>query len=182
MSMRVVVPKGVGLLFIDSHPAGCAKTVADMCDEVGPLRPPPERRPVAVIVGSSAGYGLACTIAGLRRFGIDGVGVGFERPPSARRTATAGWYRTAAVADLAAECGSDFSFVNADAFDDATKDKVLGDIAQRFGGIDYLIYSVAAPRRDDQRSGQIYRSAVKPIGAPYRTKTLQLRDDGTPTV
>lgn len=182
MSRRVVVPKGLGLLFIDSHPAGCVKTVADMCDEVGPPRTSLPRRPVALIVGSSAGYGLACTIAGLRRFGIDGVGVGFERPSSERRTATAGWYRSAAVADIAAACGSDFSLVNADAFDDATKDKVLGYLAQRFGGIDYLIYSVAAPRRDDPRSARTYRSVIKPIGAAYRTKTLQLRNDGTPTV
>jgi enoyl-[acyl-carrier protein] reductase/trans-2-enoyl-CoA reductase (NAD+) len=182
MSMRVVVPKGLGLLFIDSHPAGCVKTVADMCDEVGPPRAPQARRPVAVIVGSSSGYGLACTVAGLRRHGIDGVGVCFERPPSQRRTATAGWYRTAAVADVAAACGSDFSFFNADAFDDATKDKVLGYVAQRFGGIDYLIYSVAAPRRDDPRSGRSYRSVIKPVGAPYRTKTIQLGDDGAATV
>ncbi|OEJ62223.1 hypothetical protein BGM19_33570 [Streptomyces agglomeratus] len=32
--------------------------------------------PVALVIGSSAGYGLAATIAGLARVGIRGIGVG----------------------------------------------------------------------------------------------------------
>ncbi|MEU9592290.1 hypothetical protein AB0D84_21605 [Streptomyces sp. NPDC048193] len=60
--------------------------------------------PVALVIGSSAGYGLAATIAGLARAGIRGNGVCFEQPP-ARRTGTAGWYRTAATARLARQHG-----------------------------------------------------------------------------
>ena len=179
MSMQVISPRGVGFLLVNSHPAGCAKTVTDMCAEIGQVRVPAGRRPVAVVVGSSAGYGLACALSGILRHGIDGVGVGFEQPPSERRTATAGWYRTAALAQVAADCGTDFSFLNADAFDDATKDTVADLIAKRFGGVDYLIYSVAAPRRLDPRSGETYRSVIKPIGTTYHAKTLQLRRDGS---
>ena len=84
--------------------------------------------------------------------GIDGVGIGFERAPG-RRTATAGWYRTIATDALASELGCDFSFFNADAFADGTKTETLDFIAKRFGGLDYLIYSVAAPRRTDPRTG-----------------------------
>jgi len=56
---------------------------------------------------------------------------------------------------------------------------VLNLIAQRFGPVDYLIYSVAAPRRVDPVSGDMYRSVIKPIGQVYRTKTLIFDDDDT---
>jgi enoyl-[acyl-carrier protein] reductase/trans-2-enoyl-CoA reductase (NAD+) len=131
---------------------------------------------VALVIGSSSGYGLAATIAGLARHGIEGVGLSFERPPNARRTATAGWYRTAATAQYAAELGREFHFVNADAFADTTKAEVLDLVAERFGGVDYLIYSVAAPRRTDPRTGTTYQSAIKAIGQPHRTKSIAFED------
>jgi enoyl-[acyl-carrier protein] reductase/trans-2-enoyl-CoA reductase (NAD+) len=178
MSERVIKPVGRGFLFLDSHPAGCTQLVRDLAAQVD--RRTPERR-TALVIGSSSGYGLATTIAGLARYGIDGVGVSFEKAPTARRTATAGWYRTAETAALAAELGSSFSFVNADAFADTTKTEVLDLIAERFGGIDHLIYSVAAPRRVDPRNGETYQSAIKAIGAAHTTKSLAF-DDGQPVL
>jgi len=44
------------------------------------------------------------------------------------------------------------------------------------GQVDILIYSVAAPRRTDQRTGTTYHSAVKPIGAAYRTRNVAFAD------
>jgi enoyl-[acyl-carrier protein] reductase/trans-2-enoyl-CoA reductase (NAD+) len=176
MSERVIRPTGRGFLLLDAHPAGCFETVAAMRPE-----PAPAPRRVALIIGSSSGYGLATTIAGLARYGIHGVGVAFERPPG-RRTATAGWYRTIATDALAADLGSDFTFVNADAFADTTKDEVLDLIAKRFGGLDHLIYSVAAPRRTDPRSGETYTSVIKPLGAAHTTRTLEFSPDGTPSL
>ncbi|WP_433160498.1 enoyl-[acyl-carrier-protein] reductase FabV [Kribbella sp. CA-247076] len=176
MTDRVIKPLGRGFLFLDSHPAGCARIVRDAAAQVE--RRAPERR-TALVVGSSSGYGLAATIAGLARYGIDGVGVSFEKAPTARRTATAGWYRTAETAVLAAEYGREFHFVNADAFADTTKTEVLDLIAERWGGIDHLIYSVAAPRRVDPRTGETYQSALKAIGAPHTTKSLAF-EDGRP--
>ena len=147
MTERVVTPRGRGFLFFDSHPDGCARQVASMRAAIpAAARKAGQDRPVALIVGSSSGYGLAATVAGIARYGITGAGICFERPPTSRRTATAGWYRTIATAKIAAEAGSGLQFVNADAFADATKDEVLDLIGQRFGGVDLLIYSVAAPR------------------------------------
>ncbi|GAA0601408.1 enoyl-[acyl-carrier-protein] reductase FabV [Kribbella sandramycini] len=175
MSERVVKPVGRGFLFLDSHPAGCAQIVRDLAASVVPpiVEPRvPEDAPVALVIGSSSGYGLATTIAGLTAFDITGVGVSFEKPANARRTASAGWYRTAETAKLARERRSRFSFVNADAFADTTKAEVLDLIAEKFGKIDHLIYSVAAPRRTDPRTGETYQSALKTIGEPYTTKSL----------
>ena len=118
-------------------------------------------------------------LAGLARPGIDGIGVAFERPPG-RRTATAGWYRTIATAAVAREIGADVTFVNADAFADTTKDEVLDLVAKRFGRLDYLIYSVAAPRRTDPRTGGTYQSVIKTLGAAHTTPTLEFDADGTP--
>ncbi|MGP2438575.1 enoyl-[acyl-carrier-protein] reductase FabV [Streptomyces sp. JW3] len=177
MSERVVSPTGHGYLLLDSHPAGCFRSVALTRAEVPVPERPPRRRPTALVIGASGGYGLAITIAGLMRYGIDGVGISLERP-AGHRSATAGWYRTIATAAIARESGSDFSFRNADAFADTTKTETLDLLAKRFGGVDYLMYSVAAPRRTDPRSGVTHRSVIKPLGAPYSTWNLEFADDG----
>ncbi|MGA5820689.1 enoyl-[acyl-carrier-protein] reductase FabV [Kitasatospora sp. NPDC094028] len=184
MSERVLIPRNRGFLFLDSHPAGCSQLVADMwqaCPD--PADTPEGDGPVALIIGSSAGYGLAATIAGLKKAGIRGVMVSFEKAPTERRTGTAGWYRTAATADLARAAGRDLVFLNGDAFSDAMKDQVADLIEQRFGGrLDYLIYSVAAPRRTDPDTGVTYSSVLKPIGAANRTRTLVFDGEGAPEV
>jgi len=178
MTERVVKPVGRGFLFLDSHPAGCAQVVRDMAAEVE--QRPAERR-TALVIGSSSGYGLATTIAGLARYGIDGIGICFEKAATARRTATAGWYRTAETSALAAQLGRSWTFVNADAFADTTTEEVLDLIASQLGGIDHLVYSVAAPRRTDPRTGETYQSVLKAIGAEHTTKSLAF-DDGAPVL
>ena len=183
MSVRVISPRNRGFLFLDSHPAGCAALVEDMWNSVpAPDQATPAQAPVALVIGCSAGYGLAATIAGLARQGIRGIGVGFEKAPD-RRTGTAGWYRTAAVDRLARAHGRDFVFLNGDAFSDAMKDQVADIVRERFDGqIDYLIYSVAAPRRTDPDTGAAYASTLKPIGRPHQTKTLAFDENATPLV
>ncbi|MGW2445800.1 enoyl-[acyl-carrier-protein] reductase FabV [Streptomyces sp. NPDC001675] len=184
MSERVLVPRSRGFLFLDSHPAGCQQLVADMWQACpAPASVPEGDGPVALVIGSSAGYGLAATLAGLKRAGIRGIGVSFEKAPTMRRTATAGWYRTAATAEIARTAGRDLVFLNGDAFSDTMKNQVAALIEQRFGGrLDYLIYSVAAPRRTDPETGTTYASVLKPIGQANRTKTLLFDDEGVPEV
>lgn len=179
MSERVITPNGRGFLFLDSHPAGAEQTVKQMWNNIVPARSS-GRRPTALIIGSSAGYGLAATVAAVARYGMNGVGVCLEKAPG-RRTGTAGWYRTAATARLAKLAGADFMFVNGNAFSDTVKKQVAELVAERFGTVDYLIYSVAAPRRTDPDTGRLHTSSLKPIGAPYSTKTLVF-DDGEPVV
>ncbi|ADB34054.1 Trans-2-enoyl-CoA reductase (NAD(+)) [Kribbella flavida DSM 17836] len=179
MTERLIKPVGRGFLFLDSHPAGCERLVGELTGQVEARTP--DKNPVALVIGSSSGYGLAATIAGLARYGIDGVGISFEKAPTVRRTATAGWYRTAATAAYAERAGRSFHCVNADAFADTTKADVLDLVEREFGGVDYLVYSVAAPRRVDPRTGTTYQSALKAIGEPARTKSLGY-DDGRPVL
>ncbi|MFF4277931.1 enoyl-[acyl-carrier-protein] reductase FabV [Streptomyces kronopolitis] len=182
MSERVITPRSRGFLFLDSHPAGCARLVEEMWRAVPAPEHAPDTAPVALVVGSSAGYGLAATIAGLARAGIRGIGVCFEKAPTERRTATAGWYRTAAIAELALRHGQEMVFLNGDAFSDAMKDQVADVLRERFGRLDHLVYSVAAPRRTDPDTGAAHTSVLKPIGEAYRTKTLVFDGAGTPEV
>lgn len=182
MAPRVITPSGRGFLLLDSHPTGCERAVRDLAAAI-PRLPAGERgrRPVALVIGSSAGYGLAMTVAGLVRHGITGLGICLEKAPG-RRTGTAGWYRTAATAALAADCEASFSFLNADAFADETKERAAAVLDERYGPLDYLIYSVAAPRRTDPVTGATYSSVLKPLGQPAATRTLGFTADGEATL
>ncbi|MGH3697094.1 MAG: enoyl-[acyl-carrier-protein] reductase FabV [Pseudonocardiaceae bacterium] len=180
MTTRAVRPTGRGFLLLDAHPTGCARIVDDMWSQVHPVDIGDRRRPVVLVIGSSSGYGLAATIVGLARYGIRGVGLCYEKPWSTRRTATAGWYRTIATAQLAARAGTHMEFVSADCFADSTKADVMELIAQQFGPVDYLIYSIASPRRADPVTGNIYKSVIKPIGHTHHTKTLVFDDTRAP--
>lgn len=183
MSARVVSPRGRGFLFFEAHPDGCTQLVQDLWRQVPAGETTAQaRRPVALILGNSAGYGLAATIAGLARYGIQGVAVSMEKAPTERRTASAGWYRTGATAECARQAGIAMSWLNADCFADETKTQIGDLLAERYGPVDYLIYSVAAPRRRDPDTGETHSSVIKPIGEDYTTKTLEFDDDGAAVV
>ncbi|MFI6446733.1 enoyl-[acyl-carrier-protein] reductase FabV [Kitasatospora sp. NPDC050543] len=178
MSIREIKPGNRGYLYVNSHPTGCAAVVDRMWQQI-PEATADEPGPVALVIGSSAGYGLAATVVGLRAHRMRGLGIAFESAETERRTAGAGWYRTARTAGLAAEAGAAFSFLNADAFSDVVKDAATDQLADRFGKIDLLIYSIAAPRRTDPLTGEVHHSVIKPLGADYRAKTLVF-EDGVP--
>lgn len=69
-----------------------------------------------MVIGASTGYGLASRIAST--YGCDAatIGVIFDKPASGSRTATAGWYNTAAFEEFAAKDGYYAKTINGDAF------------------------------------------------------------------
>jgi enoyl-[acyl-carrier protein] reductase / trans-2-enoyl-CoA reductase (NAD+) len=181
MVARVLRPEGMGFIFLDAHPAGCAATVDAMITEAIRERLSATGRangsgPRALVIGCSAGYGLAASVAGLFGFSASVIGVCYERTATARRSASAGWYRTATLADRSADAGLVFEAVNGDCFDPTVRSDVLNRAANVLGQLDVLIYSVAAPRRTDPRTGTVYHSAVKPIGAAYQTRNVAFAD------
>jgi enoyl-[acyl-carrier protein] reductase/trans-2-enoyl-CoA reductase (NAD+) len=180
MAQRVLRPEGKGFILLDSHPGGCARLVDQMIAEVPRAADGPAPGPRALVIGCSSGYGLAAATAGIFGYGARVVGLCYERPATARRSASAGWYRTVALAGRAAGAGSQFDPVNGDCFDPAVRGAVLDRATAEFGQVDVLIYSVAAPRRTDQVTGETYHSAVKPIGAGYRARNLTFADGQPP--
>ena len=62
--------------------------------------------------------------------------------------------------------------VNGDAFAGEVKEEVAAEIREHLGTIDFLVYSIAAPRRVDPQTGELCSSVIKPIGRAYTAKTV----------
>lgn len=171
----IVQPKVRGFICTTAHPQGCAKNVTQWIDYVkkhSPIKNGPKR---VLIIGSSTGFGLASRIAAAFGAGAETIGVFFEKPASGKRTASAGWYNTAAFERAANEAGLYAKSFNGDAFSNEMKAEVLKTIKEDWGGdIDLVIYSIASPRRQDPKSGEIFNSVLKPIGKPYQNKTVDV--------
>jgi enoyl-[acyl-carrier protein] reductase/trans-2-enoyl-CoA reductase (NAD+) len=168
----IVSPKIRGFICTTAHPTGCAKHVADQIAVVkkrGPLASGPKK---VLVIGSSTGYGLASRIAAAFGSNAATIGVFFERGAEGGRTATAGWYNSAAFEREAAAAGLYSRSFNGDAFSDAMKQEVIAAIKADLGQVDCVIYSLASPRRTHPKTGEVFKSVLKPIGESYTNKNL----------
>lgn len=168
----IIEPRIRGFICTTAHPAGCAANVRQQIDLVrsrGAIAGGPKR---VLVLGCSAGYGLASRIVTTFGCGADTVGVSFEKEPTETKTASAGWYNNRAFEIEAAAAGRKAVTLDGDAFSDEMREKVLAAVRDELGQIDMLVYSMAAPVRTDPRTGETYRSAIKPLGEPVRVKTL----------
>ena len=168
----LIQPKIRGFVCITAHPTGCAAHVQEQINLVksrGTIANAPKR---VLVIGASTGYGLASRIAAAFGGGAKTIGVAFERAPEADKCASAGWYNTAAF-ELAAKKENLYARTfNGDAFSDTMKTEVLAAIKADLGQIDCLIYSLASPRRTNPRTGETFKSVLKPIGQDFTAKTL----------
>jgi len=172
MAIMIVAPKIRGFICTTAHPEGCARHVAEQIAVVtarGPIANGPRK---VLVIGASTGYGLSSRIAAAFGARAATIGVFFERPGEPGRTATAGWYNTAAVEREAAAAGLYARSFNGDAFSDALKTDVIAAIKQDLGQVDCVIYSLASPRRTHPRTGEVFKSVLKPIGERYTNKNL----------
>jgi enoyl-[acyl-carrier protein] reductase/trans-2-enoyl-CoA reductase (NAD+) len=168
----IVAPKIRGFICTTAHPTGCAKHVANQIAVVknrGQITNAPKK---VLVIGASTGYGLASRIATAFGGGAATIGVFFERGSEGDRTATAGWYNTAAFEREAAAAGLYARSFNGDAFSDELKKTVVEAVKQDLGQIDCVVYSLASPRRQHPRSGEVFKSVLKPIGQSYSNKNL----------
>jgi enoyl-[acyl-carrier protein] reductase/trans-2-enoyl-CoA reductase (NAD+) len=168
----IVTPRIRGFICTTAHPTGCAMNVREQVARVlaeGPIADSPKR---VLVVGCSTGYGLASRIVAAFGCKADTVGVSFERAPGETRTASAGWYNNRAFEAEAKAAGRKAVTLDGDGFSDAMKDEAIAAIRAELGQVDMVIYSMAAPMRVHPTTGVTYRSAIKPLGAPVRVKTL----------
>ncbi len=168
----IVSPKIRGFICTTAHPEGCAKHVEEQIAVVkkrGLIAQGPKK---VLVIGSSTGYGLSSRIAAAFGSNAATVGVFFERPASEDKCATAGWYNTVAFERQAKEADLYARSFNGDAFSDEVKQEVIAAIKEDLGQVDLVIYSLASPRRSDPKSGEVYKSVLKPIGEVYTNKTL----------
>jgi len=168
----IVAPKIRGFICTTAHPDGCAKHVAEQIAVVksrGLIENGPKK---VLVIGSSTGYGLSSRIAAAFGSNAATLGVFFEKPGEPDKCGTAGWYNSAAFEKEAAAAGLYARSFNGDAFSDEVKKDVIAAIKADLGKVDLVVYSLASPRRTDPKSGEVYKSVLKPIGESYTNKNL----------
>ena len=169
----IVEPKVRGFICTTAHPAGCRENVRQQIAYV--KSQPGTQGPSRVLVlGSSTGYGLSSRIAAAFGCGAATLGVMYEKPSVKNRTASAGWYNTAAFEQFAQEAGLYAKTINGDAFSREIKEQVIETIRRDWGTVDCVIYSLAAPRRTAP-DGVTYNSVLKTTGSDYTNKTIDLK-------
>lgn len=170
----IIKPKVRGFICTTAHPDGCREIVKQQINYVktqAHVRGPKK----VLVIGASMGYGLASRIAAAYSFNAATIGVIFDKPANGSRTATSGWYNTAAFEQLAAADGLYAKTVNGDAYSKEIKDKAIELIKKDLGKVDMVVYSLAAPRRT-MADGTVYTSVLKTVGEPYTNKTIDLKN------
>lgn len=176
MAQAVINPRIRGFICLTSHPAGCAANVRRQV-EIATKGGPGKGIGNALVIGSSAGYGLSSLITLAWGHGAKVLGACFERPGNGEKAGSGGWYNLAEVHRLAKAQGKTIETINGDAFAQAGKDAVIAALKARFGKLDCIVYSVATPKRTDPATGTTYTSTLKPIGPAYESKTIDLDSD-----
>ena len=167
----IIEPRMRGFICLTAHPEGCAQNVKNQIEYVKSKGKINGAKKVLVI-GASTGFGLASRITSA--FGSDAatIGVFFEKEPAPGKTATPGWYNTAAFEDEASKAGLYAKSINGDAFSNEIKEKTINLIKEDLGQIDLVIYSLASPVRTHPVTGVTHRSVLKPIGQTFSNKTV----------
>ncbi|NQX43978.1 trans-2-enoyl-CoA reductase family protein [Paenibacillus tritici] len=177
----IIKPRTRGFICTTAHPAGCAHQVQQQVNYVqsqGQFTGPRK----VLVIGASTGYGLAARVAAA--FGAGAATVGVYRPSTASetRTASAGWYNSAAFEEMAYTSGLRSYSVCGDAFTAETKERTIELIRRELGQVDLVIYSVASARRTDPQTGAVHQSVLKPLGGTYTNTTVNFHTGELSTV
>jgi enoyl-[acyl-carrier protein] reductase/trans-2-enoyl-CoA reductase (NAD+) len=160
-----------GFICLTSHPEGAVQNVKNQIAYVKSKGKIDGAKKVLVI-GASTGFGLASRITSA--FGSDAatIGIFFEKPPVDGKTASPGWYNSAAFETEAHKAGLYAKSINGDAFSNEIKKETLDMIKADLGQVDLVIYSLASPVRTNPNTGVTHRSVLKPIGGTFTNKTV----------
>ncbi len=172
----LIKPKVRGFICTTAHPDGCKAIVKEQIDHVKAQKHSENAPKKVLVIGASMGYGLATRISAAYSGGAATIGVIFDKPASGARTATAGWYNTAAFEQFAHEDGLYAKTINGDAYSSEIKKQTIELIKNDLGKVDCVVYSLAAPRRT-AADGTQYTSVLKTVGSSYTNKTINLKDN-----
>ena len=167
----IIEPRMRGFICLTAHPEGCAQNVKNQIEYVKSKGQIDGAKKVLVI-GASTGFGLASRITSAFGSGAGTIGVFFEKPPSEGKTATPGWYNSAAFETEAQKAGLYAKSINGDAFSNEVKQQTIDLIKADLGQVDMIIYSLASPVRMHPVTGVLHRSVLKPIGQTFTNKTV----------
>lgn len=167
----IIEPRMRGFICLTAHPAGAAQSVKNQIEYVkskGQI----EGAKKVLVIGASTGFGLASRITSAFGSGASTIGVFFEKEPAEGKTASPGWYNSAAFETEAHNAGLYAKSINGDAFSDEIKKQTIDIIKADLGQVDLVIYSLASPVRVHPKTGETHRSALKPIGGVFSNKTV----------
>ncbi|WP_366183737.1 enoyl-ACP reductase FabV [Flavobacterium ovatum] len=167
----IIEPRMRGFICLTSQPKGCEQNVKNQIEYVKSKGAIDGAKKVLVI-GASTGFGLASRITSAFGSNAATIGVFFEKGPAAGKTASPGWYNSAAFEKEATKAGLYAKSINGDAFSNEIKKQTLDLIKQDLGQIDLIIYSLASPVRTNPNTGVMHRSVLKPIGGTFTNKTV----------
>lgn len=167
----VIEPRMRGFICLTAHPKGCEQNVKNQIEYIKSKGAIDGAKKVLVI-GASTGFGLASRITSAFGSNASTIGVFFEKAPSEGKTATPGWYNSAAFEQEATKAGLYAKSINGDAFSDEVKRQTLDMIKADLGQVDLVIYSLASPVRLHPKTGVLHRSTLKPIGKTFTNKTV----------
>lgn len=168
----IVKPKIRSFVCLTAHPEGCAANVKEqiaIAKAAGSRKDGPKN---VLVIGASTGYGLSTRITSAFTYGAKTLGIFFERPSMKGKPASAGWYNSVAFEKEAQEAGLYAKSFNGDAFSNEMKETAIQAIKDDMGTVDLVIYSLASPRRTDPKTGDTFKSALKPVGKPFSAKNL----------
>ncbi|RYJ36486.1 Trans-2-enoyl-CoA reductase [Flavobacterium anhuiense] len=160
-----------GFICLTAHPTGAEQNVKNQIEYVKSKGEIAGAKKVLVI-GASTGFGLASRITSAFGSGASTIGVFFEKPPVEGKTASPGWYNSAAFEKEAHKAGLYAKSINGDAFSNEIKRETLDLIKADLGQVDLVIYSLASPVRTNPNTGVTHRSVLKPIGQTFTNKTV----------
>jgi enoyl-[acyl-carrier protein] reductase/trans-2-enoyl-CoA reductase (NAD+) len=167
----IIEPRMRGFICLTAHPKGCAQNVKNQINYIkskGAIAGPKK----VLVIGASTGFGLASRITSAFGSNAATIGVFFEKPASEGKTASPGWYNSAAFENEAHQAGLYAKSINGDAFSNEVKQQTIDLIKADLGQVDLVIYSLASPVRLHPETGVLHRSTLKPIGAAFTNKTV----------
>lgn len=167
----IIEPRMRGFICLTSHPDGCEQNVKNQIEYIkskGTI----EGAKKVLVIGASTGFGLASRITSAFGSNAATIGVFFEKPAAEGKTASPGWYNSAAFEKEAHKAGLYAKSINGDAFSNEVKQQTIDMIKKDLGQVDLVVYSLASPVRQHPVTGVLHRSTLKPIGGVYTNKTV----------
>lgn len=189
--VRFIRDKGNLIYPGNVHPLGAQRSAEALVDR-GLAEPTSYAKPggLWLVIGGSGGFGCAARAVLGTDFGADTVSVSFHMPPTighpdaAKSVGSAAWHRDVALERRLRALGRKTSTLNLDAFQPSAIDAVRSLMAERYPGrkFDGIVWSLAAPKGIDPRSGAIIASALKPCGRSAVLKTFTERTPDAPSI
>ena len=164
------------------HPVGSQVAAGQMLERVGKAETSGGEN--WLVVGGSGGFGSAARAVLGGRHGANTLNVSLDAQPTPessnkiRKIGSPGFHRNLGLEQGLRERGTTAGSIIGDAFDPAVRDEVVATVREQFDGkIHGLVWSLAAPRATDHRTGETVKSALKPLGKPVQIKTFTGRDE-----